>query len=90
MINLDTEAPLGGVDSSFYRANIIDVKVPSIAQIFATDVFTPFYLFQLFSVIVWYIDEYEIYASSILATTLLSIIMTIYTIRSARIEEEWF
>ena len=47
-------------------------------------VLSPFYVFQLFSVILWYLDAYEIYASSILVTTVLSIILTVWTIRSGR------
>ena len=67
-----------------FGPNEIEVTVPSIPRIFFTDVFNPFYIFQLFSMILWYIDEYEIYASSILVTTVISIVFTVWTIRSAR------
>ena len=41
-------------------------------------VLSPFYIFQLFSMILWYIDEYEIYASCILFISTVSIVITIW------------
>ena len=87
---LTTQSPLADTTVAsrleLFGTNIIDVKVPSIPTIFATDVFSPFYIFQLFSVILWYVDEYEIYATSILVVTVMSIVFTVWTIRSARLQ----
>ena len=41
----------------------------------------PFYLFDLFSIILWYKDQYEIYATIISFTTILSIITNAYESR---------
>ena len=41
----------------------------------------PFYLFDLFSIILWYIDQYEIYATIISITTIFSIISNAYETR---------
>lgn len=44
-------------------------------------VLSPFYIFQLFSCILWYADEYVIYASCISFISIVSIIVTLYTLR---------
>lgn len=44
-------------------------------------VLSPFYIFQLFSVILWFSDEYEIYATCILVTSLVSITFELIDIR---------
>ena len=44
-------------------------------------VLSPFYIFQLFSMILWYIDEYEIYASCILLISTVSIVITVWETR---------
>ena len=49
-----------------FGRNEIIVKVPTVIEIFYKEVFNFFYVFQLFSVILWIIDEYVAYAMSIL------------------------
>ncbi|CBY41291.1 unnamed protein product, partial [Oikopleura dioica] len=67
-----------------FGRNEIIVKVPSIIEIFYKEVFNFFYVFQLFSVILWSIDEYVAYAMSILILTIISVVILIYNIKKNR------
>ena len=58
--------------------------MPSIIEIFYKEVFNFFYVFQLFSVILWSIDEYVAYAMSILILTIISVVILIYNIKKNR------
>jgi len=62
---------------NIYGRNEINVEVPSIPAIFYYEIFNPFYVFQLFSFILWMVDEYAFYATTILLITLISIILLI-------------
>uniref|UniRef100_A0ACB8EWZ2 Uncharacterized protein n=1 Tax=Sphaerodactylus townsendi TaxID=933632 RepID=A0ACB8EWZ2_9SAUR len=65
----------------FYGANKIDVKVPSIPTLLIKEVLNPFYVFQVFSMVLWSLDDYYLYASAILFMSLVSIGCSLYTIR---------
>ncbi|XP_077412443.1 polyamine-transporting ATPase 13A3-like [Vanacampus margaritifer] len=65
----------------FFGENVIDVKVPPLPKLFVKEVFNPFYIFQLFSVTLWIIDEYMEYALSVLAMSIILITTSLYTIR---------
>ncbi|XP_065322767.1 probable cation-transporting ATPase W08D2.5 isoform X2 [Gordionus sp. m RMFG-2023] len=65
----------------FFGPNDISVKVKPIYKILFYEVLTPFYIFQIFSVILWYNDEYELYASCILIISVLSLFQSTYEIR---------
>jgi len=60
----------------------VKVVVPSIFQILYKEVLSPFHIFQVFSISLWFSFEYELYAGAILAITVLSIIILVYSIRS--------
>uniref|UniRef100_A0A3P8ZAV0 Polyamine-transporting ATPase 13A3 n=1 Tax=Esox lucius TaxID=8010 RepID=A0A3P8ZAV0_ESOLU len=45
------------------------------------EVLNPFYIFQLFSVILWTVDEYHFYAIAIVIMSLVSIAASLYTIK---------
>ena len=62
--------------------NEVKVVVPSIFQILYKEVLSPFHIFQVFSISFWFYFEYELYAGAILAITVLSIIILVYSIRS--------
>lgn len=64
-----------------YGVNAITVHVKPIIVLLFKEVLSPFYIFQLFSMILWYLDEYEIYASCILGISTISIIITIWQTR---------
>uniref|UniRef100_A0A670IED5 Polyamine-transporting ATPase 13A3 n=1 Tax=Podarcis muralis TaxID=64176 RepID=A0A670IED5_PODMU len=65
----------------FYGVNEIAVKVPSVFKLLIKEVLNPFYIFQLFSVILWSTDEYYYYAAAIVIMSLISVVSSLYTIR---------
>ncbi|XP_070810736.1 polyamine-transporting ATPase 13A3-like [Pituophis catenifer annectens] len=65
----------------FYGANQIDVQVPSLAHLLIKEVLNPFYIFQAFSILLWSLDDYYLYASAILFMSFVSICSSLYTIR---------
>ncbi|KAJ6654962.1 hypothetical protein lerEdw1_006433 [Lerista edwardsae] len=65
----------------FYGANQIDVEVPSLLKLLLKEVLNPFYVFQAFSVVLWSLDDYHLYASAILFMSLVSIGSSLHTIR---------
>ena len=52
--------------------------MPSIGAILFSEILNPFYCFQVFSVILWLIDEYVTYAMSIIFMTTASMLTTLY------------
>uniref|UniRef100_A0A8C0XJN2 Cation-transporting ATPase n=1 Tax=Castor canadensis TaxID=51338 RepID=A0A8C0XJN2_CASCN len=64
-----------------YGVNEIAVKVPSVLKLLIKEVLNPFYIFQLFSVILWSIDEYYYYALAIVVMSIVSIVSSLYSIR---------
>jgi hypothetical protein len=48
-------------------------------------VLNPFYIFQLFSVILWSADEYYYYAVAIVFMSVISIATSLYTIKKVRL-----
>ena len=69
-----------GLDEDEYRHQRLiygvcdlDIKVKSFIRLLAEEFTDPFYLFQVFSVILWFTNEYELYASIIILTTLISL-----------------
>ncbi|XP_069501032.1 polyamine-transporting ATPase 13A3-like isoform X2 [Ambystoma mexicanum] len=65
----------------FYGANQIEVKVPSIAKLLVKEVLNPFYIFQVFSMVLWCLDDYYLYAAAILFMSMVSICTSFYTVR---------
>ncbi|XP_070609984.1 polyamine-transporting ATPase 13A3 isoform X4 [Erythrolamprus reginae] len=66
---------------TFYGLNEIAVRVPSVFKLLVKEVLNPFYVFQLFSVILWCTDEYYYYAVAIVIMSLISIASSLYNIR---------
>ena len=56
----------------------IDIRINSIGKILLDELTDPFYLFQLYSIILWYCTEYYYYASVIVALTIISLILSVY------------
>uniref|UniRef100_A0A669D8X9 Polyamine-transporting ATPase 13A3 n=1 Tax=Oreochromis niloticus TaxID=8128 RepID=A0A669D8X9_ORENI len=65
----------------FFGVNEIAVKVPSVFKLLIKEVLNPFYIFQLFSVILWSADEYYYYAAAIVLMSVISIATSLYTIK---------
>ncbi|XP_029975552.1 polyamine-transporting ATPase 13A2 isoform X2 [Salarias fasciatus] len=66
---------------SLYGANLIDVPVKSYMKLLVEEILNPFYVFQVFSVILWTIDTYYIYASIIVFISFISIGISLYETR---------
>ena len=59
----------------------LDIKVKSFVRLLAEEFTDPFYLFQVFSVALWMSNQYELYASIIIITTLVSLFVGAYETR---------
>ncbi|XP_034550797.1 cation-transporting ATPase 13A2 isoform X2 [Notolabrus celidotus] len=64
-----------------YGPNLIDVPVKPYTRLLFEEVLNPFYVFQLFSITLWLIDNYFIYAVCIFLISGLSIGISLYEIR---------
>lgn len=64
-----------------YGENAIHVEVQSYFRILFEEVLGPFYIFQLFSIIVWFNDNYYYYGSCIIIMSVLSLVSGVIQIR---------
>lgn len=64
-----------------YGVNSIAVHVTPVIVLLFKEVLSPFYVFQVFSMTLWYVDDYWIYATCILVISTLSIIITTWSTR---------
>nr|CAD7572952.1 unnamed protein product [Timema californicum] len=60
-----------------YGKNVIDIEVKSYWTLFVEEVFNPFYIFQVFSVILWSLDDYYYYAGCVFVLSAISIITSL-------------
>uniref|UniRef100_A0A0K0E871 Cation-transporting ATPase n=1 Tax=Strongyloides stercoralis TaxID=6248 RepID=A0A0K0E871_STRER len=81
--NKNTGYSIGDVTSKLliYGKNLIEVKLNPIPLLLVREVITPFYMFQIFSVTIWYCDNYAYYATIIIIMSMLSIISDVIQIR---------
>ncbi|XP_018422483.1 PREDICTED: probable cation-transporting ATPase 13A4 [Nanorana parkeri] len=61
--------------------NIIDVGITPIWKLLFKEVLSPFYVFQLFSVCLWFAEEYIEYSVAIIIMSLICIGLSVYTLR---------
>ncbi|XP_068137276.1 probable cation-transporting ATPase 13A4 isoform X2 [Hyperolius riggenbachi] len=61
--------------------NRIDVEVTPILKLLFKEVLNPFYIFQAFSLSLWFATGYTEYAAILVGITLLSIVATVYSLR---------
>lgn len=61
-----------------YGFNAITIDVKSYFKLLIDEVFNPFYLFQIFSITLWSVDQYYIYAGCILFLSIVSIVTSLY------------
>ncbi|KAM4605087.1 polyamine-transporting ATPase 13A3-like isoform 2-T2 [Polymixia lowei] len=73
--------PLQDYRRLFFEENEIAVRVPSILKLLIKEVLNPFYIFQLFSVILWSAEDYYYYATAIVFMSVISIATSLYTIK---------
>ncbi|XP_026187758.1 polyamine-transporting ATPase 13A2 [Mastacembelus armatus] len=67
--------------SRIYGPNLIDVPVKPYMQLLFEEVLNPFYVFQVFSIILWSIDDYYVYAICIFILSIISISISLYETR---------
>ncbi|OMJ77375.1 hypothetical protein SteCoe_23073 [Stentor coeruleus] len=80
----------GGIDSEAlikYRQRIfgpcvIDVPVPSVFETFIDEVLRPFFIFQIFSVILWCTEEYYWYSIAIFFIMCVTLTVNIYFVQT--------
>jgi hypothetical protein len=60
----------------------LQIKIDTVVILTLKEISDPFYIFQIFSIILWYYNEYGIYASVILITSVISIILGVYEVRT--------
>ncbi|XP_069473514.1 probable cation-transporting ATPase 13A4 [Ambystoma mexicanum] len=66
--------------------NAIEVEIAPIWKLLFKEVLNPFYIFQLFSVCLWFAEEYNEYAAAIILMSVLSIILSIYDLRQQSVK----
>ncbi|KRX93317.1 putative cation-transporting ATPase W08D2.5 [Trichinella pseudospiralis] len=64
-----------------YGANEIAIRLKSVLELVFTEVLNPFYVFQLFSVTIWFSDTYYYYASIVLLMSACSVALDVYQIK---------
>lgn len=65
-----------------FGTNMIDIDQKSIPQLLVDEVFHPFYVFQIASLVLWSLDEYYYYAICIFVMSAASIIATLVETRA--------
>ncbi|EEB08701.1 P-type ATPase P5 type [Schizosaccharomyces japonicus yFS275] len=58
--------------------NDIDLKVKSAGQLLVDEVLHPFYIFQVFSIVLWCMDSYYYYAVCILLISVISVLNSLF------------
>uniref|UniRef100_A0A2I3H3J7 Cation-transporting ATPase n=1 Tax=Nomascus leucogenys TaxID=61853 RepID=A0A2I3H3J7_NOMLE len=66
--------------------NTIDVEVTPIWKLLIKEVLNPFYIFQLFSVYLWFSEDYKEYAFAIIIMSIISISLTVYDLREQSVK----
>lgn len=66
--------------------NAIDVEITPIWKLLIKEVLNPFYVFQLFSVCLWFSEDYKEYAVAIIIMSIISITLTVYDLREQSIK----
>ncbi|OAA64618.1 p-type ATPase [Niveomyces insectorum RCEF 264] len=85
----DVRALRAGLDSDektyrelVFGANLIDIEQKSVFKLLVDEVFHPFYVFQIASLVLWSLDEYYYYAAAIFLMSFGSIATTLIETRS--------
>ncbi|GAA6043571.1 hypothetical protein JCM8097_005258 [Rhodosporidiobolus ruineniae] len=79
-------APSGVADLSLrttlFGPNAIEIEAKSIGQLLMDEVLHPFYIFQIFSIALWSVDDYYYYAFAIAVISVVSIVSTLLETRA--------
>ena len=68
-----------------YGICLILVPVMPLLKMIVSEIFHPFYVFQVYSVLLWYFDDYEYYATAIVIITIISLTSSIVTTRRGQL-----
>jgi cation-transporting ATPase 13A3/4/5 len=71
-------------ERQLYGENNIRVHVTPILTLLYTQVLNPFYIFQVFSCLLWFLDQYYYFASCIILISVISIIVQIRETRETQ------
>ncbi|KAF6768641.1 hypothetical protein AHF37_10137 [Paragonimus kellicotti] len=66
---------------ALYEANEIAIHLTPITKVLLSECLNPFYCFQAFSCILWFVEEYWMYASCILVMSAISLCTQVYETR---------
>ncbi|KAM0791677.1 hypothetical protein ACM66B_003953 [Microbotryomycetes sp. NB124-2] len=62
---------------SLFGSNAIEIAARSTFQLLMDEVLHPFYIFQIFSILLWTVDDYYYYAFAIAVISIVSIVQTL-------------
>ena len=65
-----------------YGDCLIDIPVPSVFSFFMSEIMNPYFVFQFFSVIVWMLEKYIMFAILIFAICIVTAISNLFSTRS--------
>lgn len=87
----DVRAVRAGIDGEeqihrniVFGSNLVDIEQKSVSRLLVDEVFHPFYVFQIASLILWSMDKYYYYATAIFLMSVGSITTTLLETRSVR------
>jgi hypothetical protein len=69
--------------SLLYGKNLININLTPIFKLFIREILSPFYIFQIFSCILFFVDDYLTFAVCIILTSTVSITYSLYLIRKS-------
>uniref|UniRef100_K3W617 P-type ATPase A domain-containing protein n=1 Tax=Globisporangium ultimum (strain ATCC 200006 / CBS 805.95 / DAOM BR144) TaxID=431595 RepID=K3W617_GLOUD len=78
-LNSGLDVNTASAKMELFGANLVDIKKPRIPMLLFTKIVHPFYLFQVFSATVWFLQQYTVYAIVILVMSASSLTWEIYS-----------
>ena len=72
----------GSRRAALYGTNEIVVPLENLGVLMVKEILSPFYVFQIFSISFWYADDYWMYATAILVTSVVSLSSALYQTRT--------
>ena len=67
---------------NLYGESVIEIPIPPVLTFFLQEILHPFFVFQLFSVIVWMLENYVLFASVIFLISVISAAINLIMVRS--------
>lgn len=69
-----------------YGPNTLNIDITSIKSLLLEEACRPFFLFQVFSVVLWIYEDYVLYSLVILGTLVISLVATVWETREALVK----